>query len=79
MPKENTEVMQLHLDIISATATATVTSNKHAVLIVDRAAWHLTAKLDMLIIITIYTSSSLFTRTQPNRANLAVITAYRFL
>jgi len=75
MPKENTEGMQLHLDIISAT----VTSNKHAVLIVDRAAWHLTAKLDMLIIITIYTSSSLFTRTQPNRANLAVITAYRFL
>jgi hypothetical protein len=49
MPKANTEGMQQHLDIISAT----VTPSKHALLVVDRAAWHLTAKLDMPTNITI--------------------------
>jgi transposase len=49
MPKANTEGMQQHLDIISAT----VTPSKHALLIVDRAAWHLTANLDMPTNITI--------------------------
>ncbi|MDO9168121.1 MAG: IS630 family transposase [Methylobacter sp.] len=49
MPKANTEGMQQHLDIISATVTA----DKQALLIVDRAAWHLTAKLDMPANITI--------------------------
>jgi len=49
MPKANTEGMQEHLNIISAT----VTSSKHALLIVDRAAWHLTPKLDMPTNITI--------------------------
>jgi len=38
MPKANTEGMQQHLDIIS------VTLSKHALLIVDRAAQHLTSK-----------------------------------
>jgi len=49
MPKANTEGMQQHLDIISAT----VTPSKHALLTVDRAAWHLTTKLDMPTNITI--------------------------
>jgi len=41
MPKANSEGMQHHLDVIAAA----VTSGKHAVLVVDRAAWHVTAKL----------------------------------
>lgn len=41
MPKANSESMQHHLDLI----TAAVTSGKHAVLVVDRAAWHVTEKL----------------------------------
>jgi hypothetical protein len=44
MPKANTEGMQQHLDIISAT----VTPSKHALLVADHAAWHLTAKLETL-------------------------------
>ena len=44
MPKANSEGMQLHLDVIAAA----VTSGKHAVLVVDRAAWHVTAKLRVL-------------------------------
>lgn len=49
MPKANTEGMQHHLDIISSVVTA----DKHALLIVDRAAWHLTAKLKLPTNITI--------------------------
>ncbi|BCG64975.1 MAG: transposase [Methyloprofundus sp.] len=41
MPKANTEGMQHHLDVISES----VTLGKHAVLVVDKAAWHLTGKL----------------------------------
>lgn len=41
MPKANSESMQHHLDLIAAT----VTPGKHAVVIVDRAAWHVTGKL----------------------------------
>lgn len=41
MPKANSEGMQKHLDIIAAA----VAPGKHAVLVVDRAAWHVTAKL----------------------------------
>jgi hypothetical protein len=41
MPKANSEGMQHHLDLIAAT----VTPGKHAVVIVDRAAWHMTGKL----------------------------------
>ncbi len=36
MPKANSEGMQHYLDVIAAA----VTSGKHAVLVVDRAAWH---------------------------------------
>ncbi len=43
MPKANTEGMQYHLDVISSS----VTEGKHAVLIVDKAAWNLTGKLEM--------------------------------
>ena len=43
MPKANSEGMQVHIDMIAAA----VTSGKHAVLVVDRAAWHVTAKLRM--------------------------------
>ncbi|NOR71936.1 MAG: IS630 family transposase [Methylomarinum sp.] len=42
-PKANTKGMQYHLDVISSS----VTEDKHAVLIVDKAAWHLTGKLEM--------------------------------
>lgn len=41
MPKANSESMQHHLDLIAAA----VTPGKHAVLVVDRAAWHVTEKL----------------------------------
>jgi transposase len=41
MPKANSESMQHHLDLIAAAITA----GKHAVLVVDRAAWHVTEKL----------------------------------
>lgn len=41
MPKANSEGMQHHLDLIAAA----VSSGKHAVLVVDRAAWHVTEKL----------------------------------
>ena len=43
MPKANSEGMQVHIDMIAAA----VTSGKHPVLVVDRAAWHVTAKLRM--------------------------------
>lgn len=43
MPKANSEGMQQHLDVIAAA----VTPGKHAVLVVDRAAWHVTAKLQV--------------------------------
>jgi len=43
LPHANTEAMQLHLDEISATVAA----GAHAVLILDRAGWHTSGKLDM--------------------------------
>ena len=42
MPQANTESMQHHLNSIAAS----VAPGKHAVLITDRAAWHLTEKLN---------------------------------
>jgi transposase len=41
MPQANSKGMQQHLEVIAAA----VASGKHAVLVVDRAAWHVTAKL----------------------------------
>ncbi|MDD5494567.1 MAG: IS630 family transposase [Dehalococcoidia bacterium] len=41
MTKANSEAMQQHLEVIAEA----VASGKHAVLVVDRAAWHVTAKL----------------------------------
>ncbi len=43
LPRCNTEAMQWHLDEISSQ----VTPAAHAVLIVDRAGWHTTGKLDI--------------------------------
>ena len=43
MPKANTEGMQYPLKVISES----VTRGKHAVLVVDKAAWHLTGKLEV--------------------------------
>jgi transposase len=43
MPQANSESMQQHLDLIAAA----VTPGKHAVVVVDRAAWHVTEKLLM--------------------------------
>ena len=43
MPKANTHAMQLHLDEISRT----VAKRAHAVVLMDRAGWHTTGKLDM--------------------------------
>jgi transposase len=43
MPQANSESMQHHLELIAAA----VTPGKHAVVVVDRAAWHMTEKLLM--------------------------------
>lgn len=49
LPWANTEAMQLHLDEISRY----VARKAHAVLLIDRAGWHTTAKLDVPKNITI--------------------------
>ena len=49
MPKANTRAMQAHLDEISHT----VARGAHAVLLMDRAGWHTTAKLTVPKNITI--------------------------
>ena len=43
MLKANTQSMEYHLDVISAG----VITGKQAVLVVDKAAWHLTGKLEV--------------------------------
>ena len=43
LPKCNTEAMQLHLDEIAKD----VASGRHAVLLIDRAGWHTSRKLDV--------------------------------
>jgi hypothetical protein len=43
MPQANSKSRQQHLDLIAAA----VTPGKYAVLVVDRAAWHVTKKLLM--------------------------------
>ena len=43
MPRADTEAMQLHLDEISRH----VAEGAHAVLLLDRAGWHTTGKLDV--------------------------------
>ena len=43
MPYADTDMMQLHLDEISRN----VAKGAHAVLLLDRAGWHITSKLDM--------------------------------
>ena len=43
MPKANTESMQHHIKVISEAVTA----GKHAVLVVDKASWHVTGKLKL--------------------------------
>jgi transposase len=48
LPYADADMMQLHLDEISRT----VVKGAHAVLLLDRAGWHTTSKLDMLENIT---------------------------
>jgi hypothetical protein len=43
LPYADTDMMQLHLDEISST----VAKGAHAVVLLDRAGWHITSKLDM--------------------------------
>ena len=43
LPRANTEAMQLHLDEISKI----VARNAHGVVLMDRAGWHTTAKLNV--------------------------------
>jgi transposase len=49
MPKANTHAMQMHLDEISRT----VANGAHAVLLMDRAGWHITKMLNVPKNITI--------------------------
>jgi transposase len=49
MPRANTRAMQAHLDEISRT----VAYRSHAALLMDRAGWHITAKLEVPTNITI--------------------------
>ena len=43
LPRADTDMMQLHLDEISRS----VATGAHAVLLLDRAGWHITGKLDV--------------------------------
>ena len=43
LPYADTDMMQLHLDEISSN----VAKGAHAVVLLDRAGWHITSKLDM--------------------------------
>ena len=49
LPKANTDAMQMHLDEISRTVAA----KAHAVVLMDRAGWHKTDKLEVPKILTI--------------------------
>ena len=49
LPKANTHAMQLHLDEISRC----IASGSHGVLLMDRAGWHTTGKLNIPANITI--------------------------
>ena len=66
LPYADTEAMQLHLDEISRH----VAKGAHAVLLLDRAGWHTTAKLDVPNITPI--SAFARARTEPRRKHLAV-------
>ncbi len=61
LPRCNTQAMQWHLDEISAL----VTPGAHAVLIIDRAGWHTTGKLDIPSNITLYQRQELLTHMRP--------------
>ncbi len=68
LPYADTEAMQLHLDEISRH----VAKGAHAVLLLDRAGWHTTAKLDVPKNITPIFLPSRAARTEPRRKHLAV-------
>ena len=67
LPYADTDMMQLHLDEISSNVAA----GAHAVLLLDRARWHTTGKLDMPANIT-RSSCRRAPRIQPGRERLAV-------
>jgi len=68
LPKCNTEAMQLHLDEIAKD----VEPGRHAVLLLDRAGWHTSPKLDVPENLTLLPLPAKCPRTQPSRECLAV-------
>jgi hypothetical protein len=68
LPYADADMMQLHLDEISRNVAA----GAHAVLILDRAGWHTTSKLDMPDNITPIFLPSRAPELKPGRERLAV-------
>ena len=70
MPKANTEAMQLHLNEISRA----VRPGAHAVLVLDRAAWHTTPQLKLPKNLTLMPLPSRAPELNPTENHLAVPT-----
>jgi hypothetical protein len=68
LPYADADMMQLHLDEISRNVAA----GAHAVLLLDRAGWHTTGKLDMPENITPDLPAFPCARAQPGRERLAI-------
>ena len=68
LPSANTAAMQRHLDEISRNVAATA----HAVILMDRAAWHSTDKLKLPKNLSIILLPSRSPELQPGRERLAV-------
>ena len=68
LPYADTDMMQLHLDEISSN----VAKGAHAVVLLDRAGWHITSKLDMPENITPIFLPSRAPELEPGRERLAV-------
>ena len=68
LPYADTDMMQLHLDEISRNVAA----GAHAVLLLDRAGWHTTGKLDVPDNITPIFLPSRAPGAQPGRERLAI-------
>jgi putative transposase len=68
LPYADTDRMQLHLDEISRN----VAEGAHAVLLLDRAGWHITGKLDVPKNITPIFLPSRAPRVEPGRKRLAI-------
>jgi len=68
LPLCNTQAMNLHLQKVSKV----VAPGKHAVLLIDQAGWHTSAKLAAPAKITLVPLPPKVSRTQPNRKHLAI-------